>query len=82
MNVGAWKEPVTFETDVLGQYRTITSATEAAHALANHWPVEEGKALQKAKEVCVAVLEGKKKPEVARKAFLKAAEEADVFIRA
>jgi hypothetical protein len=75
-------EPVTFETSKLGQYRTIASASEAAHALTGSWPIEDGKALRKACETCLAVLEGKEAPDAARKAFLRAAKEARVFVRA
>lgn len=81
MNAGRWEEPITFETQQLGQFRTIASTTEAAHILMGQWPVETGKAMQKAQETFLAVLEGKKKPAAARKAFLKAAKEAGVFIR-
>lgn len=81
METGRWDEPVTYETQRLGQYRTITSAAEAARALSDDWPAETGKALKKARETCLAVLEGEAEPAAARKAFLKAAEEAGVFIR-
>jgi hypothetical protein len=81
METGRWEEPITFETEKLGQYRTISSTAEAAHVLMGQWPVETGKSLMAAQETCLAVLEGKKKPAAARKAFLKAAEEAGVFIR-
>ena len=81
MKRGQWNEPVTFETMRLGQYRTITSAEEAAQVLLGQWPREDGKALRKACQVCLDVLEGKEDPNAARKAFLKAAAEASVFIR-
>ncbi|WP_411037526.1 DUF982 domain-containing protein [Shinella sp. BYT-45] len=81
MDNGRWEEPITFETQRLGQYRTIASAAEAARALVEDWPVDTGEALAEARETCLAVLEGKKKPEAARMAFLRAAAEADVFIR-
>lgn len=81
MNAGRWNEPVTFETMKLGQYRTIASTTEAAHVLLGQWPAVDGKAFVKARETCLAVLEGREEPDAARKAFLDAAEEADVFIR-
>lgn len=81
MDVGRWEEPITFETEKLGQYRTISSAAEAARALGDDWPAETGKALRAARETCLAVLEGKAEPAAARKAFVDAAEEAGVFIR-
>jgi hypothetical protein len=81
MDQGHWKQPVTFETRTLGQFRTISSTAEAARALLGLWPREDGRALRKACRTCFAVLEGRETPEAARKAFLKAAEEAHVFVR-
>ena len=81
MNSGEWEKPITFETSKLGKYWTITSAAEAARALMERWPVDTGEALEEARRACLMVLEGKEDPAVAREAFIKAAEEADVFIR-
>lgn len=78
---GCWDIPVTFETRRLGQFRTVTSTSEAALALLEDWPTEQSKATTEAMEACLAVLEGNGDPAVAREAFLKAAEEAGVFIR-
>lgn len=81
MDPGRWNEPVTFETQRLGQYRTVTSTEEAARALLTDWPVQSGHAFMKAQKACLAVLEGRKKPADAREAFLKAADEPEVFVR-
>lgn len=81
METGRWEEPVTFETGKLGQYRTISSTAEAAHILMSQWPRANGKAYARARETCLAVLEGRKQAHAAREAFLKAAAEASVFIR-
>lgn len=81
MDVGRWEEPVTFETEKLGQYRTISSAAEAARVLMDDWPVDSGKAFTRAKAACLSALTGDGNPEAARTAFVKAAEEAGVFIR-
>lgn len=81
MNSGVWEKPITFETTKLGKYWTVTSTAEAARALMERWPVRTGEALQRARETCLAVLEGKKKPAEARQAFIDAADEARVFIR-
>lgn len=81
MNSGVWEKPITFETNKLGKYWTVTSAAEAARALMERWPVDTGKALEEAQRTCLAVLEGKEDPAIAREAFIKAAEEAGVFIR-
>jgi len=82
MDLGQWEEPITFETAKLGQYLTISSTAEAARVLLEHWPLDQGKALTRAEAACLAVLQRGANPETARKAFLKAAEEAGVFVRA
>lgn len=81
MGTGRWSEPVTFETQRLGQYRTISSAAEAARVLLDEWPTDNGKAYTKAKAACLAALAGDGDAEAARQAFLRAADEADIFIR-
>lgn len=81
MNDGLWEEPVTFETSKLGKYWTVTSTAEAARALMERWPVAVGAAYEAALRTCLAVMEGKVRSAEARRAFLDAAEEADVFIR-
>lgn len=81
MDDGSWEEPITFETHKLGKYWTVTSTAEAARALMDKWPVGSGEAYEAALRSCLAAMEGEETPDVAREAFLKAAEEADVFIR-
>ncbi|UDF29405.1 UNVERIFIED_ORG: DUF982 domain-containing protein [Roseateles sp. XES5] len=81
MDTGRWTEPVTYETATLGQYRTIASTAEAARILLEDWPLSSGKNLRRAKTACIAVLAGQQDPETARAAFLKAAQEADIFVR-
>lgn len=81
MDNGRWDVPVTFETRRLGQFRVVTSTSEAALALLEDWPTEQSKVTTKAMEVCLAVLEGNGDPAAARDAFIKAAEAAGVFIR-
>lgn len=81
METGRWEEPVTFETGKLGQYKTISSTAEAAHILISQWPRANGRSYNKARETFLAVLEGRNEANAARAAFLKAAAEANVFIR-
>ncbi|MDX3929274.1 MAG: DUF982 domain-containing protein [Shinella sp.] len=81
MKNGLWNKPITYEENDRGGYRTIGSTEEAARVLLTKWPVKEGKAYLRAQKVCLDVMEGKRKPEEARRAFLKAAEEAGVFVR-
>ena len=78
---GQWSKPITYEEDTRGGFRTIASAEEAALALLTRWPVKEGKAFFEAQRACLDVLEDKKPPDTSRAAFLKAAEEAGVFVR-
>lgn len=81
MDPGYWGRPVTYEEDDRGGYRTIRSTEEAARVLLDRWPVQKGKEFFEAQEVFLSVLEGKRLPEDARQAFLRAAAEADVFVR-
>lgn len=81
MDPGRWDDPITYETMTLGQFRTIGSALEAAHALTGQWPVYDGHRLHQAQQTCLDVLEGRLPAAAAREAFLLAAEEADIFIR-
>jgi hypothetical protein len=55
----------------------IDTAMQAADYLLNKWPTPGGAKHLAARKVCVAVLEGLKKSQVARKAFEAAAYEAD-----
>lgn len=81
MDPKRWSKPVTFEEDSRGGYRTIVTTKEAARVLLTNWPVDRGRRYRKARQICLDVLEGKTVPSEARKAFLEAAKEADVFIR-
>lgn len=81
MDDGKWEAPITFETNKLGRYWTVTSTAEAARALMHKWPVDAGEAYEAALRTCLAAMEGKETPDAARESFLRAADEADVFIR-
>lgn len=62
MNRGHSNEPVTFETQRLGQYRTIASAEEAAQCFLIEWPIHSDHAFMEAQKTCLAVLEGRRTP--------------------
>jgi hypothetical protein len=81
VDTGRWKEHVTFEILRPERYRTITNTAEAARALIDEWPIKTGKELKRAEAACLAVLVGNGDPDEARTAFLKAAREADVFVK-
>ncbi len=76
-----WRKPVTLELHGAGKYRTITSTQEAAECLMSSWPVTDGLAFHHALEVCFRVMEGDLAPDMAREAFLHAAEEAAIYVR-
>ena len=82
MHWAFWDKPVTIETATPGQYRIVSSAAEAALLLLGEWPVDESEAFVTAKSMCLLALEGTTPPEKAREAFLAAATEAGVFVRA
>ncbi|WP_424552050.1 DUF982 domain-containing protein [Shinella sp.] len=75
-----WDKPSTFETMNPGKFHTISSTVEAARILVTV-PLRTGRGYRKARIACISVLEGNGDPPIAREAFLKAAEEAGVFIR-
>lgn len=81
MDPKRWSRPVTFEEGMRGNYRTITSTGEAARVLSSRWPIAKGREYRRAQQVCVDVLDGKKPPSEARKAFLEAARAARVSVR-
>lgn len=58
---------------------TVDRVAQAADILLNRWPTEAGKKHLAARRACLAVLEGLKDAQVARKAFVAAAEEADIL---
>lgn len=62
--------------------RVVTSTHEAAECLLYRWPEDlRGPAHLAARYACIAVLEGAKQPDHARKAFIKAAEESGIHVR-
>jgi hypothetical protein len=76
-----WQRPVEIELHGIGKYRTITGTRHAAECLLTLWPVDDGKAYNQALADCLAALDGEKPPEVARRAFIRAADEAHVYVR-
>ena len=76
-----WQHPVEVELHGIGKYRTITGTKHAAECLLTLWPVDDGKAYNRALSDCLAALDGEKPPEAARRAFIKAADEAHVYVR-
>ena len=77
-----WKTPVVVSVGEPPQETVIETTQGAAWAMIEDWPSEDGTLLDRALEICAAVDSGKKKPEDARQAFVEAAREAGILIRA
>ncbi|MDW9500070.1 DUF982 domain-containing protein [Sinorhizobium meliloti] len=76
-----WDKSVELELGTEDKYRDVKSTREAVECLLQRWPRRDGPALAAAKRVCLQALDGKVKTERARRAFIKAAEEAHISIR-
>ncbi|MEJ8308741.1 DUF982 domain-containing protein [Agrobacterium larrymoorei] len=77
-----WGKPVLVALEEPDNYISIETTQAASWAMIEDWPVEDGDALDQALLVCAAVGAGKKKPEDARRAFIAAAVEAGIDIKA
>ncbi|MGV2065425.1 DUF982 domain-containing protein [Agrobacterium sp. 22-226-1] len=77
-----WQKPVLIAFETPGDYTSIDTTQAASWALIEDWPIEDGDALDKVLLICAAVDAGRKKPEDARKAFIAAAIEAGLDIKA
>lgn len=77
-----WSKPVILALEGPGKYSTISNATQASWALIEDWPLEDGTALDRALLIFAAVAEGKKSTEDARRAFVAAALEAGIEVKA
>ncbi len=77
-----WSKPVLVALEEPGNYTSIDTTQAASWAMIEDWPVEDGDALDHALLVFAAVGAGKKKPEDARRAFVAAALEAGLDIKA
>lgn len=76
----SWKNPVIISIGEPLVETSISTLQAAAWALIEDWPFEDGPALDAALVACTAVMEGKRKPEEARKAFVAAATEAGILV--
>jgi hypothetical protein len=77
-----WSEPVMLAFEEPGQYVTIATTQAASWAMIEDWPTEDGPALDKALLICADVIKGKRTNEDARKAFIAAAIEAGIDMKA
>ena len=76
-----WPRPITLALGENGEDVAIDSTEAASWAMIEDWPTEEGPALDRALLICADVVNGKRKDDDARKAFLEAALEAGIAIR-
>lgn len=76
-----WDKGVELELHGVGKYRMVKSTDDAALCLLNRWPTNKGAAWIKAQKACLAALERRITARRARKAFIEAAEEANIYIR-
>ncbi|WP_117191483.1 DUF982 domain-containing protein [Rhizobium terrae] len=77
-----WKKPVVVKLGEPAAETVIETTQAAAWAMIEDWPVEDGTLLDRALVICAAVDAGKRKPEEARHAFVDAAAEAGILVRA
>jgi hypothetical protein len=78
----AWPKPVLLALEEPGQYVSIATTQAASWAMIEDWPIEDGPALDRALLVCADVIKGKSTNEDARKAFIEAAVEAGIEMKA
>jgi hypothetical protein len=79
-----WDKGVELELHGIGRYRTVKSTEDAAECLLSRWPPKNGPAWIKAQKACLESLKkttDRLKAEHARHAFIKAADEAGIYIR-
>lgn len=81
METQYWRRPVELELHGRGKYRAVTGTKHATEYLLTLWPVDHGHAYSEALMECFRALEGSKPVDVARRAFIRAANEANIPIR-
>ena len=73
---------VVVKTSYAGHLRNINSVSDAAEALAGDWPMRRRRpAYRAAIRACRDALAGTVTPDVARQAFIAAAQEVEIFVR-
>ncbi|NTF43048.1 MULTISPECIES: DUF982 domain-containing protein [Rhizobium] len=73
-----WSKAVTIALEKPDEWVVIDTTQAASWALIEDWPLEEAPALDHALSVCADVISGKRTPEQARLAFIKAVKEAEI----
>jgi hypothetical protein len=80
MSDGWFAKPISVSVGFAGAVRNVSSARQAIDLLNNHWPDAGTEKHRHAHHACLEVLNGLKKPEVAREAFVEAAREARILV--
>jgi hypothetical protein len=78
----SWKTPVVIAIGEPPTETTISTLQAAAWAMIEDWPLDEAPALDAALIACTGAMEGKRKLEDARQAFVAAAKEAGILVKA
>ena len=74
--------PIMVETEITGEFRTLSSVSEAAIFMMERWPESHGPRYQAALQACTGPLSTAEHVENARSAFLTAAKEAGLNVKA
>lgn len=76
-----WTKSVELELDGPARVEIVRSTSQAATVLSHLPPAKQGEAYKEAKRVCRAVLRDGAPRQMARDAFIRAVEEAGIYIR-
>jgi len=76
-----WTKGVELNIARSNVYRTIHTTADAADYLLHMRPIESGEGHCRAHQMYLAVLEGRRRADDAREAFIAAEEEAGLFVR-
>lgn len=74
--------PIIVETEIVGEFRTMSSVSEAAIFMMERWPESHGPRYRAALQACTGPLSTAEDVENARRAFLTAAKEAGLNVKA
>ncbi|MEP9396360.1 DUF982 domain-containing protein [Mesorhizobium sp. KR2-14] len=76
---GWFDKPVPVSVGLTHDVRNISNARQALDILMNHWPSAGTQQHRDARQACLEVLRGERRPEDARKAFAEAARGAGIL---
>lgn len=76
---GWFSKPVSVAVGVSGDVQIVESARDAMNLLSGNWREQGSTAYRAARRACQGALRGEVSPEIARQAFVDAAEEARVL---